>query len=88
MPYIKKERREVLDPGIISLTKRMSKDMTAGDLNYVITKLILRFNQLHGLSYSTINDIVGVLESAKAEYQRRVVSNYENQKCVDNGEVY
>ena len=41
-----------------------------------------------GESYKTINDIVGALEGAKAEFQRRIVAPYEDKKRQINGDVY
>ena len=40
-----------------------------------------------GLSYTHLNDVVGVLESAKAEFQRTVVANYEDKKISENGDL-
>lgn len=61
---------------------------TCGELNYKITKELVRFIETRGLSYQTINDILGALEGAKAEFYRRVVVPYESQKAHDNGDVY
>ena len=41
-----------------------------------------------GLNYQNINDIVGALDGAKAEFQRRVVVDYEKAKIEENGDVY
>ena len=61
---------------------------THGELNYALTRVVLRYLAQKGLSYGTLNDIVGALESAKAEFQRRVVAPYENKKIDSNGDVY
>jgi hypothetical protein len=79
MPYIKQTERQSLKAG--------SKIKTAGQLNYTITLLIQAFLKENGLSYQTINDIVGALESTKAEFQRRVVAPYEDEKITENGDV-
>ena len=42
---------------------------TAGELNYLVTQHIVEFVKKHGLSYQTINDIVGALEAL--EYVHR-----------------
>lgn len=78
MPYIKKETREVA----------RFEPSSAGELNFAITMLIKTYQQFRGLSYQTVNDIVGALEGAKAEYQRRVVAPYENSKIAENGDVF
>ena len=81
MPYITDEAKEYI---------RMNKipGRVSGELNYNITRLILDYMDFHGLCYQTINDIVGALESSKAEFQRRVVANYEDTKIKSNGDVY
>lgn len=58
------------------------------ELNYLVSYLADKFVQTHGLSYHTLEEIVGALESAKAEFQRRIVGPYEEIKLRDSGEVY
>lgn len=78
MPYIKPENRYVaaLDPE------------NSGELNFAITDVIKYYQSKKGLSYQTINDIIGALEGAKLEYYRRIVVPYENSKLAENGDVY
>jgi hypothetical protein len=80
MPYISQDKRRFahIDP------------LTAGELNYAITLLIKQyaFERLEGLNYQTINDVMGALEGAKAEFYRRVVVPYEDAKIEANGDVY
>lgn len=80
MPYIKQEDREYIADG--------GAPQTAGELNYVITKVILSYWRNGLQNYQGINDIVGALEGAKAEFQRRIVSQYEDHKIEENGDVY
>lgn len=80
MPYIETKRKEQIDEG--------SFLATAGELNYSITMILLWYMETKGLSYQTINDIIGALEGAKAEFQRRVVVPYEDEKIKKNGDVY
>jgi hypothetical protein len=77
MPYIKQDKREV--------ARRYP--LTAGELNFAITLLIKRYWSL-SKDYQQINDIIGALEGAKAEFQRRVVEPYEDTKIKANGDVY
>lgn len=79
MPYINEEARKRLLFGDVE---------TAGELNYEFTQLALAYVDHKGLNYQTINDIVGALEGAKAEFQRRVVAPYEDGKIHENGDVY
>lgn len=81
MPYIKNARRE-------ALAARRSAPSNPGELNYVITDTVIEYLETHGLSYSTINDIMGALEGAKAEFYRRVAIPYEDDKIKANGDVY
>lgn len=81
MPYIESQRR--YDIGIMG-----NYPETAGELNYQITLVIKDYMAVKGLSYSTINDIVGALEGAKLEFYRRVAVPYEDSKIEQNGDVY
>jgi hypothetical protein len=90
MPYIKSEDRykyrEILEM-IDDISLRRNILNSAGDLNYLITKIIHKYMAINGKKYQTMNDIVGALESAKAEFQRRVVSPYEDLKIDENGDL-
>jgi hypothetical protein len=80
MPYIAKDRRAELDP--------MVHPTTPGELNYCITMVVVDYLRSKGLSYGTVNDIVGALEGAKMEFYRRVAIPYEDKKIQENGDVY
>jgi hypothetical protein len=82
MPYITKARRRAIS-GDYGETPA-----DAGELNFVITQKIAEYVYRHKLRYQTINDVVGALEGAKAEFQRRVVGPYEDTKIATNGDVY
>lgn len=86
MPYIRKEAREALDRNAEDLVARPA--VNAGELNYQITKLISDYVVENGLNYQRLNDVVGALDGAKAEFQRRVVAPYEDTKIRENGDVY
>lgn len=81
MPYIKPQDRVkiLLDEENIS---------TPGDLNYFISNLINWYILQKGKSYSTLNEVIGVLECAKLELYRRVAAPYEDLKIDENGDVY
>jgi hypothetical protein len=83
MPYIKKDDRAQLD---INLSPHLN--LTAGELNYSITRLINRYIKYHGKSYDTLNAVIGVLSCAQHELYRRVVVPYEKKKEKQNGDVY
>lgn len=82
MPYIKQEDRDAILSGV------KTKLDSAGEVNYVFTVIIQEYINNHGLSYKTLNELVGVLECAKLELYRRVAAPYEEQKIKDNGDVY
>jgi len=86
MPYIAWSKRVELE------THRQDSDVrlpeNAGELNFEITKLILRYVRDPKVSYQRINDVIGVLECAKLEFYRRLASPYEDDKIVENGDVY
>lgn len=82
MPYITQEQREELDDWLEGYDLF---DLPPGELNYVITKLLLKTEPR---TYQDYNTLVGVLECIKLELYRRVVAPYEDRKRDENGEVY
>ena len=89
MPYIVQERRVALDGAILGLAGYENvKIETTGELNYLLTLVVRKYLDTHGLKYATLNDVVGALDGAKAEFQRRVVAPYEDTKIKENGDVY
>lgn len=81
MPYIISARRKLL------LSKKDQAE-APGDLNYLITKQVLKYIQHKGQCYTTFNDVLGVLEAIKLEMYRRLVARYEDKKIIENGDVY
>lgn len=86
MPYVHPRARSRLDAG--------GTPHSAGELNYVITREVTRYlererlQSLVGINYQILNDTLGALEGAKQEFYRRVVAPYEDEKIVENGDVY
>ncbi len=85
MPYIDKDRRHDLATGA-------TFPQTAGELNFAITTICLAYlgDQLaeqRALRYAQLNDVIGVLESAKLEFYRRLVAEFEDTKIQKNGDV-
>lgn len=83
MPYVKQEDRAELNSG--------RYPTTPGELNYSITKLVreyLGYMFHQPPNYAAYNEVIGVLDSAKLEFYRRVVSPYEDEKKSENGDVY
>jgi len=86
MPYIKPENRAALDSCIDSLSNKIEIG-SAGELNYVITRLAARFLLNSGLNYEGINAVSGVLQKVAAEFDVRVTRPYEELKIWQNGDV-
>ena len=62
---------------------------TAGELNYLVTRITLDFLYRKGPPrYQDMNDALGALEGCKLELYRRLVGPYEDQKIAENGDVY
>jgi len=91
MPYIKQEKRDILDPTIDELHRLLvnlrldnESDNMEGNINYIFTKLL---KKCYGDSYKEINDAMGILNSVTHEFYREVAVPYENQKKFENGSV-
>jgi len=90
MPYIPQEDRQSLEHQLQELTVRLATNPEefAGRMNYALSALINGIIKERGVSYTVINDIIGVLESVKLELYRRVAIPYEDSKIKENGDVY
>jgi len=80
MPYIQQRQRTELAEG-----REMAN---SGELNYTLTLVLNKYMNSKGVSYNTINDILGALEGCKLEFYRRIAEPYENNKLSVNGDVY
>ncbi len=83
MPYIEQHVRMSLDPKIDAL-----RPDTAGDLNYVITRLCFSWFKRNGGRYLQIAIVMGTFICAAFEFYRRVAAPYEDKKCAESGDVY
>ena len=79
MPYITAEERDALAKG--------EPIASWGQLNYVITHLILDTIYKSGASYDTYQSVIGLLECIKLELYRRQMTPYEELKMEINGDV-
>jgi len=80
MPYIMEERKRALLAG--------AAPNTAGELNFIISDLAGKYVARNGLQYSVLAQVTAALNDAKAEFERRVVAPYEDDKLRLNGDVY
>lgn len=74
-----------LDYLIFDLCKLPQEEIT-GALNYCICKLLTEV--IDPTRYNDYNTIMGILESAKQEIYRRLISHYEDKKKEENGDVF
>ena len=90
MPYIKQEDRAQYAPLVMALAdmlKRLPDQMDrAGHTNYVITTLLL--DAFPDRKYATMALVDGIISNVGREYYRRRVAPYEDEKILENGDVY
>ena len=88
MPYVEKSSRERYDAAIAALVSLLRR-APAGEVNYCVTRLATAWlDSLGPVSYTNLNAVIGILESAKLELYRRCVAPYETGKAAQNGDVY
>ncbi len=80
MPYITPEARERLD---ITWLPR-----DEGELNYLITKLLIRYAAKSPVNYARLAGAHSAATLAAAEFYRRRIAPYEDHKIRLNGDVY
>jgi len=87
MPYIDQRNRNPLDIRLEPLMAFQPSQWTAGELNYVLTKIA---NAWLGwdYDYDRLSDVIKSFECAKLEFYRKMVVPYENGKADKNGDVY
>jgi hypothetical protein len=86
MPYIKQDDRTKFNQ-VLELVNGEALPENAGELNYLITKIVQISLANSKGNYQALNDAVGALEGAKLELYRRVVAPYEDLKINENGDV-
>ena len=84
MPYIKRERRKILDA---HLEECAAKIETKGELNYCIYKLATLLIGRIGESYDKLSMCSSAMEHAKMEWYRRRLVPYEERKIEENGDI-
>ena len=82
MPYIQQICRREIDRWLELIPPFA---LSPSELNYIITKLLLR---IEPMSYQDYNGLIGVLEMVKLELYRRAVAPMEDRKRDENGDVY
>lgn len=91
MPYIDRPDRENIDELIDQLIAKIERHYTTneieGVMNYTLTRLISGVFGRQGWRYFKINRAIGVLESVKLEFYRRLAAPYENRAIAENGDI-
>jgi len=84
MPYIKKHRRI----GIEKMLERVGNNLEEkGELTYCIYKLGIEYLKHHKKNYQNISDCIAAMNDGAAEFRRRVLDIYEDEKRIENGEI-
>ncbi len=90
-PYIIQERRQELYPliskvaGEIQAAVESGIGKRGGEVNFVICSLV---DMLYDRNYTELSAAIGDVECAKLEVYRRLLSNYEDQKIIEHGDVF
>ena len=87
MPYIPDPQREMAHE-ILGDEALTYTPANAGELNYIVTRLIDNYLNQTGIRYANINEMIGALECCKLELYRRIAAPYEDQVCQQNGDAY
>lgn len=103
MPYIKEENRLNLDDCIEHMVECMKINVKnnlyptnrcisneelidiCGDINYCFSRILGAI--MGDITYPKIAIMTGILENIKQEFYRRVASQYEDKKIVQNGDI-
>ena len=87
MPYIPSEDRQPINEltaPLIEHLKHLPLEQQDGALNYTVTKIL---KELYDPRYFNYNRAMGVLSAIQAEFYRRDVAPYEDEKIAENGDV-
>jgi len=99
MPYIKQADRDIFDE-VIDLCQELmdshgalsrdaeGRERRKGIVNYTITKIVVQnLKPDTGWSYASLSNAISVFEDAGYEMRRRLLSNYENNKILEHGDL-
>ena len=82
MPYIKKDKREIMDQVVWRMHD--CNVQADGDLNYILYKYC---KEHVNPSYNNYKNFCGELRQCATEIERRLLGPYEDQKIKENGDV-
>lgn len=93
MPYLNKEQRPELDEHIdklVDILKDLSNNEVALRLCYVIANLTWKLCGFSGLGkfrFDRLNTVMGAIEIAKLEFNRRMIEPYYRLKMKKTGDL-
>jgi hypothetical protein len=97
MPYIKYQTRPKYDTKVeqileeLRISEKDNPDGVYGETNYVIYKLCLGLalikSEVGNISYTILQNIVGLLECVKQEIIHKQLQQYESLKEEENGDL-
>lgn len=87
MPYIDTVSKTKFDSAL-TFEEILKNVSSAGELNYLFTVISHNYINNKGLRYQHINDVIGALHGAAAEFNRRVTADYEDKCVTKNGDVF
>lgn len=91
MPYIEEDDKLIYRYGLRELADAFAaRGAGDGDLNYVLTKVVIAWLMYHQPPYNYALRGRGLLalQAAALEYYRRVMAPYEERKMRAHGDVY
>jgi hypothetical protein len=88
VPYINRQDRIHWGKLLKPLLENFGEGTSAGELNYIITRLVKTFVDTRGGNYEAHNAAYGVLDCVAREFYRRQTSPYEDDKIQVNGDLY
>lgn len=78
MPYITNTR---------ALQLQTDTPKVKGELNYLITNLMIEFVEEHGTKYQVISDAIAAAQDAADEMKRRLLAPYETLKSKERENI-
>lgn len=102
IPKRRRERYDCHIDDLIRRLNGLSNDELAGDLNYIFFRLSIMLSTSDvqkgisnasissvpiDLGYARLATISGALSEAQAEFRRRIIAPYEDEKIQESGDV-
>jgi hypothetical protein len=88
MPYISQDSRAEYNDEINSLVEKLEawdNDTLSGHLNYIFFRIVALLGKNE--SYARMATVSSALSEAQAEFRRRIMAPYEDEKIQQNGDI-